>query len=175
MSHVNFLGIPVEGDIQHPDKKTPQRPLSELEPLLRAVLDDPTIDSFGWTQYTPYFNDGDPCVFHVGEPWFRTKGDPAVKADSNDEDEDYDEDDDEEHGVGYGHPTLGNRDFDYVNGARVEKPYVGPDEARYDRCVALAEAVDSGAFDDVLLESFGDHCRVKVTSAGITVDEYSHS
>lgn len=25
--------------------------------------DNPTLVSFGWTQYTPYFNDGDPCVF----------------------------------------------------------------------------------------------------------------
>ena len=23
----------------------------------------PTLKSFGWTQYTPYFNDGDPCTF----------------------------------------------------------------------------------------------------------------
>jgi hypothetical protein len=25
----------------------------------------PTIESFGWAQYTPYFNDGDPCYFGV--------------------------------------------------------------------------------------------------------------
>ena len=23
------------------------------------------IDSFSWTQYTPYFNDGETCEFHV--------------------------------------------------------------------------------------------------------------
>jgi hypothetical protein len=23
----------------------------------------PTLESFSWTQYTPYFNDGEPCVF----------------------------------------------------------------------------------------------------------------
>jgi hypothetical protein len=23
----------------------------------------PALESFGWTQYTPYFNDGDECVF----------------------------------------------------------------------------------------------------------------
>lgn len=25
----------------------------------------PNLDSFGWTQYTPYFNDGEPCEFQV--------------------------------------------------------------------------------------------------------------
>ncbi len=25
----------------------------------------PELESFGWTQYTPYFNDGQPCVFSV--------------------------------------------------------------------------------------------------------------
>lgn len=24
------------------------------------------LESFGWTQYTPYFMDGDPCVFSIG-------------------------------------------------------------------------------------------------------------
>lgn len=27
----------------------------------------PELKSFSWTQYTPYFNDGDSCVFGVGE------------------------------------------------------------------------------------------------------------
>jgi len=26
---------------------------------------NPKLESFGWQQYTPYFNDGDPCVFSV--------------------------------------------------------------------------------------------------------------
>lgn len=25
----------------------------------------PQLDSFGWAQYTPYFNDGDECIFHA--------------------------------------------------------------------------------------------------------------
>ena len=33
----NFLGIPVAGDITRGDKRAPQKPLSELEPLMRAV------------------------------------------------------------------------------------------------------------------------------------------
>jgi hypothetical protein len=44
----NFLGIPVAGDINKGDKRTPQKPLSELEPLIRAVIDDPTIKAIGF-------------------------------------------------------------------------------------------------------------------------------
>src|SRR4051812_33293152 len=27
--------------------------------------ENPKLESFGWTQYTPFFNDGEPCVFSV--------------------------------------------------------------------------------------------------------------
>lgn len=173
----NFLGIPIDGDITKPDRQTPQRPLSELEPLIRAVLDDDTIHSFGWRQYTPYFNDGDPCVFGTGDVWVRTIDDVKPSAASDDDEEDDEEDD--SFSFGYGeHPSLGGREYKYVgtfpNRQRVPGAYSGPDEARHDRCVALAEAIESDAFDDVLLEAFGDHALVTVRRAGITVESYEH-
>lgn len=30
----------------------------------------PDIHALSWRQYTPYFNDGDPCVFGVREPYY---------------------------------------------------------------------------------------------------------
>jgi hypothetical protein len=167
--HANFLGIPVDGDITKGDKRVPQKPLSELEPLMRAVLDDPTMKAFGWTQYTPYFNDGDPCVFSVGTPWFLTVNDP----DPDDADMyEY------EASAYRGHPSLGKREYEYrgtwPNRQAIPGPYEGPDEERFDRVKALSDAIESGAFEDVLLEAFGDHAQVTVRSAGITVDSYSH-
>jgi len=35
----------------------------------------PEIESVYWAQYTPYFNDGDSCVFSVHEPQYRLAGD----------------------------------------------------------------------------------------------------
>lgn len=29
------------------------------------MRENPEVKAFGWTQYTPHFNDGDPCVFGV--------------------------------------------------------------------------------------------------------------
>lgn len=58
------------------------------------------LDSFGWTQYTPYFNDGDACVFGVNssypflngeEQWYKATA-PATVAVS-DLLQDFDEDD----------------------------------------------------------------------------------
>jgi hypothetical protein len=178
----NFLGIPIDGDITRGARRADQRPLSEMEPLIRAVLDDDFIDSIGWRQYTPYFNDGEPCEFGVGEPWFRTvedvKGKPANRYDDDDEDEEDDDEDDYSYVIGYrGHPTLGHRESHWDNPSDWEnrkRIYHGSHEATYDACVALAEAINSGAFENVLLEAFGDHACVTIRRDGITVDEYSH-
>lgn len=72
---LSFLGIPVIGEINKHSERKSQRPLAELEPLIRNVVEDPEIYAFGWAQYTPYFNDGEPCVFWVGDPWFLTIAD----------------------------------------------------------------------------------------------------
>lgn len=162
----NFLGIPIEGDINQAGSKVPQRPLSELEPLIRAVLEDPTIKAFGWSQYTPYFNDGDPCVFRVSDVWVLTDQDP--------EPGEWEEGEDEFYVDTNIHPSLGGQDYRYTGGVFVYEPYRGPDEARYNRVKALATAINSNAFNNVLLQAFGDHAEVIVRASGITVDTYEH-
>lgn len=39
----------------------------DFAPMLKPIFDESKgkINSIGWTQYTPYFNDGDECVFGV--------------------------------------------------------------------------------------------------------------
>ena len=162
----NFLGIPVVGDIDEGEKREKQRPIEDLAPLMQAVLDDPTIVEFGWAQYTPYFNDGDPCTFGVGgEIWVRTVTDEDV--------EDTYELEVRRYG---GHPSLGRKDRTWNREANSyeEGPYEGPDEARYERCQALNAAIEGGEFLDVLLEAFGDHAEITVQKAGLQVGSYSH-
>lgn len=40
---------------------------NDFAPMLKPIFEKSNgkITSFGWTQYTPYFNDGDECVFSV--------------------------------------------------------------------------------------------------------------
>jgi hypothetical protein len=163
----NFLGIPVKGDLNFTERRTPQKPLEELAPLMQAVLDDPTIAWFGWKQYTPYFNDGEPCVFSVNAELAVS----FTSGNGSDEDDEDDEDDAIYGGVN-NNASLGKREYDFKS--RSYGAYSGPDEARYNRCLALEQAINSGAFDDVLLEHFGDHATIRVSRDGIQVEFYEH-
>lgn len=164
----SFLGIPVEGDIVRGDKKPDQRPLEEFSPLVQAVLDDEHVTGFGWRQYTPYFNDGDPCVFGAHGLRVRTVEDGDESSGEDDEDGDEDKLD-----LDY-HPTLSPRRWNEKAG-RFEDIDLAPGKAAtYARCRALADAIDSGEFDEVLLEAFGDHADIAVKRDGITVEFYEH-
>lgn len=193
-----FFGIPIDGDIAFAERKAAQRPIEDLQPLMQALLDDPGIEWFGWRQYTPYFNDGEPCVFNVHGALAvkltdqeRTIKCPHCEKERNPlhvfcphcgyrhgtfdklDEEDYEGD--LWDGVEYS-GILGKRKrLRYGKGDGPEYgPYEGPDEARYDKCLALEEALDSGVFDDVLLEHFGDHATIKVYKDRISVESYEH-
>lgn len=154
----NFLGIPIEGDF-YSRGQVAQKPLSELQPLLRALLDDDFIVEFGWRQYTPYFADGEVCEFGVEDLWVRTDRDTEV-----------DDIDDLLVGEWYGeHPTLG--ELRITDGQAV---YQGSERERAERARELADALASGAFDEVLADAFGDHAQVTVRRDGIQVDFYDH-
>lgn len=65
----DLLGKPINGDVQH---NTRSRHLEQHEPLelmkrLDALVELEEVASVRWEQYTPYFNDGDPCYFRLGE------------------------------------------------------------------------------------------------------------
>lgn len=176
--HYNFLGIPVTGDPDRRSERPAQLPLSDFEPIIRAVLDDPTIVEFGWDQYTPYFNDGDPCVFGAGSVWVRTDTDGEPIGDDEYDDEDRD---DEQLNVQYRHPSLGEFKDEYTWSddaprvrTTVKHEYIGPDQARLERALALNTAVEAGQFDDVLIEAFGDHCQVKISRKGISISHCEH-
>jgi len=164
----NFLGIPVQGDITRGSDRVEQKPIEELQPILQAVLDDPTIVEFGWRQYTPYFNDGEPCTFSAHGTWVRTNADADADADEDELEM-------------WGHRSLGKvttewADVDPETRRRgvVSETYEGPDRARFDRCKALEKAVEGGHFEHVLLDAFGDHANITVRRDGIEVEFYDH-
>jgi hypothetical protein len=177
MTYKSFLGIPVTGEIKETGKRAKQLPQYVFEPLVQALIDDPEIVEFGWTQYTPYFNDGEPCIFGANSLWVRTTKDAPKKSK---DDDDYDEDELEHLMVEYGHPSLGAIEWEWVNDpvtnkrTRSETKFTGPDRERYDRCMLLANALCSAKFDDVLLSLFGDHAEITVNTNGITIDTYEH-
>lgn len=173
-----FMGIPIDGDIERGRTSGKvQRPQEELVPLFEAALADAHIVEFGWSQYTPFFNDGDVCEFNVYDLWVRTEWDDPDAAG------------DEELYVSGNHPSLSASHFTYTYvpgdgydryGRRITETiteeHVNPNYSaeREQVCAALSRAVQGGEFDDVLYELFGDHANITVRREGITVDYYDH-
>jgi hypothetical protein len=134
---------------------------------------------FGWQQYTPYFNDGDPCEFSKGEIFIYTPEEVA--------DPDIDISYWESEGV-YGY--NGNPKYHYRNKAtgnvqrwepyrdidkyeKIDNPdydstvdYSTPKEAVLKLCTLIDE--------DTALALFGDHTTVIVTPEGVETQECSH-
>ena len=113
--------------------------------------ENPTVTKIVWTQYTPYFNDGDPCVFGVNDMYFSLNTDPE-------RDPDDDNDEDNMHGNWF-----------YDNGGKLVDP-VAPQRATF---VAFTKSV-STLPDEIFLDAFGDHVRVIATITGFDVQEYEH-
>lgn len=109
----------------------------------------PRLESFGWNQYTPYFNDGDECVFgaHIDYPKI------------NGEDEDDSDTLRKERWVGGEKPWVPNENYDAELGAALD---------------GVKEFLR--AFDDEDFKSlFGDHLEITVSRDGtISTDQYEH-
>lgn len=127
-----------------------------------TLLNDLGIDSFSWTQYTPYFNDGDICVFGVNADWdysVQINGHPLTdfwKYDWQDTKEYFLRD-----------ITDNYNDWDDEI-ERSEGEFVPPVSAYRD----VGEFINS--FDEDDLEYMFGEGLVVVTKDGITTDYYEH-
>jgi hypothetical protein len=119
----------------------------------------PKLKSFAWTQYTPYFNDGDTCYFSANTDYLIINGDHEDDASWAQE----------KKVISWG---TYNRDKRIYEG-RIEQ-----DNPEYDK--ELSEAVDKvkkflNLFDDKFYQNqFGDHTMVTVTPNGIDTEDYDH-
>lgn len=175
-----LFGMPIKGGKIHGRNVVEQKPLDDLKQVFLDLLADPNVVEFGWTQYTPHFNDGDICEFSVGQSWVRTVSDG----------EDADHFDLE---VGDFHPSLGTqrcvagklteeerqayRTENHTSYAPVDKWERIPQECKYPETAELASKltdIQLGCYENAMLEAFGDHAEVTVTREGFQIDEYYH-
>lgn len=126
----------------------------------------PKLDSIGWKQYTPYFNDGDACVFaaHIDEPDINggaSYDNPTIHATHYAPTGEFDT-----------VPSFGGRTEQREKYARVPNPAYDPElGAAYEATREFLGSFDSSDY----LELFGDHRRVVLHRDGaLTVDEYEH-
>lgn len=115
----------------------------------RALFEKhPALESFGWTQYTPYFNDGDVCKFRVNSY------DPTING--LDEEELY-----EQGGTKWDHKA--NKEIKLHEPTAV---YLCSEPVQ-----EFLESID----EDTMEALFGDHAEVTVFRDGQTeVEQYDH-
>lgn len=172
----NFLGIPIEGDITRASSRTPQRPIEELQVAIAELLEHDSFTAIRWAQYTPYFADGDPCVFGVNSHGLEGPDEDAG---------DYEDGFSTMESYAYAYYSDEAKKF-YGKPAsrtynRETRKYDTADDAidgEYPEMIHQADKVlsmiDSGAFNDSLLEMFGDHATVTLRRDKIEVEFYEH-
>lgn len=83
-----FYNKPIEGTISHyTDPPGEQHDPDDLINALDAVVEMPEVAKVRWKQYTPYFNDGEACVFGAHSPEVLL----VVEANIDEDEDDYDE------------------------------------------------------------------------------------
>lgn len=128
--------------------------------LTKTIFEDhPKVESFGWNQFTPYFNDGDTCYFSVNTDYIQINGESVDESDWINETKI----------TNYGTWNREKREYE----GRTEVPNLDYDPE-------LAKATDEireflRNFDnDFFLSQFGDHAEITITAEGVSVDEYEH-
>jgi hypothetical protein len=128
----------------------------EFPTMFKELFDkSEKIESFGWRQYTPFFNDGDSCEFGVHA------SDPYVNGEYVDECDWYD----------WRVKYYLKGDAPYAN-LLTEHP-----ELDIEACKVVEEfiSVIESIPEDFLKDLFGDHAQVTISKDGtISVDEYDH-
>src|SRR5574343_365503 len=105
----------------------------------------PTLESFGWVQYTPYFNDGAECLFSVNRDYLQVNG---LESET--------------------FTTYQLIDGKYRSVPNIE---VDPDGSLTMMAKSIKDSLS--IFDDEDFKFiFGDHCQVTVESDEIFVDNY---
>lgn len=132
--------------------------LDAIKPKYLNVLNaHPEIDAIGFTAYTPYFNDGEPCEYGVGPH--------SVRLLADFDDEPFTEED----------CYIGDWADEWTlryAGNKVNGHFEPPDDLKslYTDLVNLDADIDH----DLYMHVFGDHVQVVVTRDTIIINEYSH-
>ena len=128
--------------------------------LTKTIFEEnPKVKSFGWNQYTPYFNDGETCTFSANTDYIYVNG---VSVDESDWIS-------ETKITNYGTWNREKREYE----GRKEVPNLNYDPELVKSSDEIREFLRN--FDeDFFMSQFGDHAEITVTVDGVNVDEYEH-
>ena len=120
---------------------------------------NPGINAVVWTQYSPYFMDGDPCEFSVNDPSFtNAKGDDL---------------DENIKSISWGEYDGDNEEvFTIQSWSSPDTVLVG---VNLTDIKELSSMICSSEMDNVLRSAFGDDSLVIATREGFTIQDYSEN
>ncbi len=115
---------------------------------------NPAVTAVKWTQYTPFYNDGDPCEFRVNDPTF-----------TNASEDDMDN-------VSVWGEYEGSNEFVWAESYGISRLNV--DGLNVADAELLSEMMCSPKMEDIMENLFGDHVQVTATREGFDVHDYDH-
>lgn len=127
--------------------------------ITEIFVDSPELQSFSWTQYTPYFNDGSNCIFSVNTDYLYINGVSYEEADWYEE-------------FNITNPGIWNQKTKKYEG-RTEEINLKFDKKLKD----ITDEISKFLLlfdDDFFLNKFGDHSKITITKDGISVEDCDH-
>lgn len=181
----SFLGLPIEGDkgyTRYRRQYTP-RPIEDLYPYFKTAFEN-GIKAITWQQYTPRFNDGEPCEFSVHEVSVTNNTEVAENWLDNNFYEDRLVEVDRAEYEAEKEAAKKSRYYHYLPYEEIDgKIFKRYEEGTYDYIPGsrhpdnikdLDIPIHKLEFEDALRTKFGDHTQVVVTPERVVQFEYSH-
>lgn len=139
----------------------------DIGSIFRALMAETQgVESITWSQYTPYFNDGDPCVFGIHLEYMTLRKESPL-------------------GILFSKfAEESGKDLKYYSDSDVDNPPELITIACYTWSKYLPKQVNDfidkvedtlQKSEAILLHAIGDHMRVVVSSNGVIVEEAYHS
>ena len=181
----SFMGIPVEGDAPtHYSRRTYiPLPIEDLYPRFVEAFEK-GIKAVTWHQYTPYFNDGEPCEFsvydmcvtsneEVAEHWLNEEfyEDRLVEVSRKEYEDELEAAKNSRYRYYLPYEEIDGKIFKrYEEGTYDYIPGSGHPDGIKDVDIPI----NTLEFEDALRTKFGDHTQVVVTPHRVVQFEYSH-
>lgn len=136
-----------------------KRATAEFTKAINQIfVEYPQLETIAWTQYSPYFNDGEECTFSVHASTFSNA--PADEFNLWGEFEDVEQAQEKQYWA------IGDNWYDNEHIAAPEG--LAAVHSEFDRILQSSE------FEDILHEMFGNHVKVICTKTGIDTEEHDH-
>lgn len=135
----------------------------EFKNIISKIFEQaPALNAIVWIQYTPYFNDGEQCLFNVHSPNFTNA----------EKEEDLD-------CIYWGEYSGDNKSIMCLNGDENLKYFNDKElefakKIKFEDCIKLSDIMTSNEMENVMLSMFGNHVRVIATRNGFAISEFDH-